>query len=133
MKMTLRTLCVELRPKMRLRSITLILRQQGRICTGTLVHPVLRNLRVSSGGAVVAYVFWDSQGVNMVNYLESHDKWCILCRRTDSSGDCEEKSGKLTRGVLLLQDNELLKLLWQLRPNAASRSSLTPSPPFLQI
>ena len=49
----------------------------------------------------MASIFWDNQGVIMVDYLEEdqNDKWCILCRRTEAaaSGDCEEKVRKDSR------------------------------------
>ena len=71
MKKTRRNLCVELRPKMRLGSITMIRRPKSRVCNGsTLAHPLLRNLRVSSARKVMASIFWDSQGVIMVDYLQ---------------------------------------------------------------
>ena len=45
-KMTLRNLCVKLWPKMRVGSITLILRPKSRVCNASnLAHPLLRNLR----------------------------------------------------------------------------------------
>ena len=52
--------------------------------------------RVSSAGKVMASVFWDNQGVTMVNYLEK-GKRCFLCRRTEAaaSGDCEEEERKV--------------------------------------
>ena len=56
---------------MRLVSITLILRPNSRVCIGSnLAHPLLKNLIVSLAGMVVASIFWDSQGVIMMDYLE---------------------------------------------------------------
>ena len=47
----------------------------------------------------MASMLLDNQGVIMVGYLEegSHDKRCILCRRTEAaaSGDCEEEERKV--------------------------------------
>ena len=64
--------------------------------------------KVSSAGKVMASVFWDSQGVIMIDYLEH-------CRTINGAYYAAENSrlrqeiarnrrGKLTRGVLLLQD-----------------------------
>ena len=51
-------------------SITLILKPKSRVCNNgsTLAHPLLRNF--SSAGKVMASIFWDSQGIIMVDYLE---------------------------------------------------------------
>ena len=65
--------------------------------------------RVYSAGKVMASVFWDSQGVIMIDYLEQG-------RTINGAYYAEElgrlrqeiarkRRGKLTRGVLLLQDN----------------------------
>ena len=64
--------------------------------------------KVSSVGKVMASIFWGSQDVIMEDYLvEGCTQWCILYRRTKQL--CQEivtkRKGKLTRGVLLLQDN----------------------------
>ena len=66
--------------------------------------------RVSSAGKVMASIFWDNQGVIMVDYLEEgrmingayimQKNWGGCIRRLWGRG-----GGKLTRGVLLLQDN----------------------------
>ena len=55
----------------------------------------------------MASIFWDNQGVIMVDYLEEgRTIKCILCRRTEAGvRRLWRRGGKLTRGVLLLQDN----------------------------
>ena len=57
----------------------------------------------------MASIFWDSQEVTMIGYLEqrSHDNRCILCTQivTATLGNRKMRQGKLTHGVLLLQDN----------------------------
>ena len=62
-----------------------------------------------------------------------HDKWCLLCRRTNAaaSGDCEERRGKLTRDVLLLQDNASFHTS-QVAMAAETKCSLEvlPHPPY---
>ena len=66
--------------------------------------PLPRSLReFFSAGKVKASVFWDSQGVIMVDYLEQGR---ILCSRTEAlaPGNCKKRRGKLNRGVLLFQD-----------------------------
>ena len=57
---------------MRLGSITLILRPKSRLCNGsTLAHPPPKKFkRVSSTGKVIASIFWDIQGVVMMDFLE---------------------------------------------------------------
>ena len=55
--------------------------------------------RVSSAGKVMASVFWDSQGVIKIDYLEqgrTHDKRCILCSRTEAlaPGNCKREERK---------------------------------------
>ena len=69
-KMTPRNLRVELWPKIRLGSITLILRPKRRVCNGTtLAHPILRHLKVSAAGMVTASVFLDCQSAIMMDYF----------------------------------------------------------------
>ena len=57
----------------------------------------------------MASIFWDNQGVIMVDYLEQgrNFKGCILCRQIEVAMTRNHKKsrGKLTCGVLLLQDN----------------------------
>ena len=62
----------------------------------TLAYPV-KFKRVSSAGKVMAFIFWDSQGI-IVDYLEEGRRIkCILCRRTKAaaSGDYERKKRKV--------------------------------------
>ena len=133
--MTLRNLCVELWPKMRLGSIMLILRPKSN--GSTLAHPLLRNVRVSSAGKVMTSIFWDSQGIIMVDYLEEdrmingayYAKELSLL-----SQDIENKRrGKLTQGVLLLQDNAPTHTL-QVAMAAATKCSfqILPHSPYSQ-
>ena len=98
----------ELWPKMRLESITLVPRLKSRLCNRSiLTHPLIRNLRELL--QVMASIFWDSQGVIMVDYPEEG-------RTINGSYYAEElrrlrqqiikiKRRKLTRVVLFLQDN----------------------------
>ena len=65
--------------------------------------------RVSSAGKVVASVFWDSQGVIMIDYLEQGrtiNGACYVAElRRLRQEIARKRRGKLTRGVLLLQHN----------------------------
>ena len=92
---------------MRLGSTTLILRPKSRVYNGsTLAHPS-KEIKVSSAVKVMASVFFffffffcNILDIIMVDYLEvrrSHDKWCILCRRTKgtASEDCKKKKRKV--------------------------------------
>ena len=63
--------------------------------------------RVSSAGKVIASVFWESQGVIMIDYLEQGSTingayYAAELRRQEIG---RKKRGKMTPGVLLLQDN----------------------------
>ena len=65
--------------------------------------------RVNSAGKVMASIFWDSQGVIMIDYLEQGRKingayYAGELRRL-FPGNRRKRRGKLTRSVLLLQDN----------------------------
>ena len=74
--------CIKLLPKMRLGSITLILRPKSRVCNlgeggkawritnAPWLNPPKKFKRVSSIGKVMASIFWDNQIVIMVDYLE---------------------------------------------------------------
>ena len=57
----------------------------------------------------MALVFWDSQGVIMIDYLEQGRtiNSALLCRRVRPlhMEISRQRRVKLTRGVLLLQDN----------------------------
>ena len=57
---------------MRLGSITLILRPISKEYNGgILAHPLLKKFkRVSSAGKVMVSIFWESQSIIMVDYLE---------------------------------------------------------------
>ena len=55
--------------------------------------PPKKGKRVSSAGKVMASVFWDSQGVIMIDYLEQGRKQGrILCSRTEAlaPGNCKK-------------------------------------------
>ena len=84
---------------------------KSRICNGsTLAHPLLRNLRefLLHGRWWMASIFWDSQGIIIVDYFEEGPmingayyaelRW--LCQDI-----VKKRRGKVTWGVLLLQDN----------------------------
>ena len=71
--------------------------------------PPKKYKRVSSAEKVMASVFWDSQGVIMINYLEqgrtiNGAHYAAELRRLRQK-IARKRRGKLTRGVLLLQDN----------------------------
>ena len=65
--------------------------------------------RVSSAGKVMASIFWDNQGVIMVDYLEEgrtiNGAYYAEELRRLRQEIVRKRRGKLTRGVLLLQDN----------------------------
>ena len=70
----------------------------------------------------MACIFWDSQAVIMVDYLEE-GRMINDAYYAEVLGDCKEKKRKVDSGVLLLQDNapaHTSKLLWLLQLNAAS-------------
>ena len=65
--------------------------------------------RVHSAGKVIASVFWDSQGVIMIDYLErgrmiTGAYYARKLRRLRQEF-ARKRVGKLTQGVLLLRDN----------------------------
>ena len=64
--------------------------------------------RVSSAGKVMASVFWDSQGVIMIDYLEQgrtiNDAYYAAEQRSLRQEIARKRRGKLTRVVLLLQN-----------------------------
>ena len=79
---------------------------------GTWRHPgppLFRNLRVHSAGKVMASIFWDSQGVIMVDNLEQgrmmNGAYYAGELRQLRQEIARKRRGKLTRGVLLLQNN----------------------------
>ena len=65
--------------------------------------------RVHSAGKVIASIFWDSQGVIMIDYLER----CRMINGAYYAGKirrlrqefARKRGGKLNQGVLLLRDN----------------------------
>ena len=65
--------------------------------------------RVCSAGKVMALIFWDSQGVIMIDYIEQGRMINCAYYAGELSRLLQEiarkRRGKLTRGVLLLQDN----------------------------
>ena len=65
--------------------------------------------RISSAGKVMASVFWDSQGVIMIDYHQQgrtiNAAYCAAEFRRLRKEIARKRTGKLTRGVLLLQDN----------------------------
>ena len=66
--------------------------------------------KVSSAGKAMASVFWNSQGVIMIDYLQHgrtklvHIIYIAELRRLRQE-IARKRRGQLTRGVLLLQDN----------------------------
>ena len=86
----------------------------------------------------MASIFWDNQGVVMVDYLEEGRTINVAYYAEElrllRQEIVRKRRGKLTRGVLLLHDNapaHTLQVLWLLRLNAASKSFLIPR--ILQI
>ena len=65
--------------------------------------------RVHSAGKVMFSIFWDSQGVNMIDYLDQgrkiNDAYYSGELRRLRQEIARKRRGKLTRDVLLLQDN----------------------------
>ena len=66
---------------MMLGSVTLTLRPKSKVCNrSSLTHPLLRHLRVSSAGKMVASIFWDNLFIIMMDYLEEgpriNDAYC---------------------------------------------------------
>ena len=82
---------------------------QSRKCRANNAHPSKKYKRVHSAMKVVASIFWDSQWVIMIDYL---DQGCTIngayyagkLKRL-SQETAKKRRGKLIRGVLLLQDN----------------------------
>ena len=66
-------------------------------------------MRVHSAGKVMALIFWDSQGVIMIDYLEQGRMINDVYYTGELRGLCLEiarkRRGNLAHGVLLLQDN----------------------------
>ena len=65
--------------------------------------------RASSAGKVMASVFWDSQGVIIIDYLQQgrtiNGAYYAAELRRLRQEIARKKKGKLTQSVLLLQDN----------------------------
>lgn len=71
--------------------------------------PVLKFLKTASAGKVMASVFWDSEGVLMIDYLERGTTvtgvyYAELIRKLRKTIK-EKRRGKLAQGVLLHHDN----------------------------
>ena len=73
------------------------------------LSPPMEVKMVHSSGKVMASIFWDSQGVIMTDYLEQgrtiNDAYYAGELRRLLQENARKRRGKLTRGVLLLQDN----------------------------
>jgi len=97
--------------RMKLGSTTSILSQNNaKYAVETCRVPTPKKFKVcASAGKVMASVFWDSQGVIMVDYLEqgktiTGDYYAsLLVKLRDAIKD--KRRGKLRNGALLLQDN----------------------------
>ena len=65
--------------------------------------------RKNTQGTVMASIFWDSEGGNMVNYLQEghtiNGAYYAEELRQLHPEIVKKRRGKLTQGVLLLQDN----------------------------
>ncbi|CAH1257192.1 SETMAR [Branchiostoma lanceolatum] len=72
-------------------------------------QPPKKFKRVASVGKVMASVFWDSEGVIMINYLQKgqtiNGEYYASELRQLKAAIKEKRRGKLRAGVLLLQDN----------------------------
>ena len=111
MRMTLRNLWTELWPRMRLRihHFDLESKKQSMQWKHSGSPPPKIFKRVSSAGKVMASIFWDNWGVIMVNYLEEGRTINGAYYAEELRWLCQEivrkRRGKLTWGILLLQDN----------------------------
>ena len=96
---------------MRHRFTTLTQNKKCRAKNGsTLAYPLLRNLRgFIQQGRVMASIFWDSQGVIMIDYLEQghtiNGAYYAGKLRWLHQEIERKRRGKLTHSVLLLEDN----------------------------
>ena len=81
----------------------------------------------------MASIFWNNQGEILANYLEEggtiNGAYYVEELRWLCQGIVRKRREKLTRGILLLQDNASAHTLLQM--NAASKSFLIPR--ILQI
>ena len=91
--------------------------------------------RVSSAGKVMASVFWDTQGVIMIDHFEQGRTITGAYYAAESRRLCQEIArkgrGKLTRGILLLQDNAVAHTS-QIAITAATECGfeVLPHPPY---
>ena len=64
---------------------------------------------VSSAGKVMAFVFWDAKGIVLIDYLQKgktiNGEYYAKLLRELRQAIKSKRSGKLTKGVLLHQDN----------------------------
>ena len=42
-----------------------------------------------SAGKVMATVFWDAQGVIMLDFLAKNNNWCVLCKFARLTENCD--------------------------------------------
>ena len=99
-----------------------------------LTHPK-KFKRVHSAGKVMASIFWDSQWVIIIDYLEQDHTinsayYAGKLRRLHQE-ITRKRGGKLTHGVLLLQDNAPARMS-QVAMTAATgcRFEILPHPPY---
>ena len=140
MRMALRNLWIEMWPRMRLGSITLIqnLKKQSMQWKHTgfpAPIPPKKFKRVSSAGKVMASIFWDNQGVIIVDYLEEgrtlNGAYYAEKRTRLRQEIVRKRRRKLTRGVLLLQDNMPAQMSQVTMPAATHCGfEVLPHPPF---
>ena len=75
----------------------------------TKLAPLKKLKRVHSAGKVMASIIWDSQGVIMIDYLVQgrtiNGAYYAGEMRQLRQEIARKRLGKLTRGVLLLQEN----------------------------
>ena len=116
--------------------ITLTQSQKCKAFDGsTLAHPPKKFKRASSTGKAMASIFWDSQGVIMIYYLQQgrtiNGAYYAAELRHLRQEIARKRRGKLTRGVLLLQDNASARTS-QVAMTAATECGfqVLPHPPY---
>ena len=93
---------------------------------------------------MIATVFWDAQGIIMLDFLaKKYNNSCVLCKfARPRTVICEKCRGKLSKGILLQQDNARVHTCkntmdaverngYELIPHPAYSPDLAPSDYFL--
>ena len=79
-------------------------------CSGrTLAHPPRKAKIVSSAWKVMASIFWDTNGFELIDYLQKgriiNGEYCTNLLKHLRKTIMAERPGNLTKGVLFHQDN----------------------------